>query len=121
MKERRLQPHVFTLVHHHSNKGRRHLVVLLNISIYSRYEGEDGVVNTLFCLNGVEVTEGVSNLLFSVGDGKSLWGGLWAFSLCKPITCTKKIYNTIKEMGKAKKHNMSTLIKMTLFDMIRFK
>ena len=27
----------------------------------------------------------------SVGDGKSLWGGLWAFSLCKPIKCTKNI------------------------------
>ncbi|XP_078105680.1 rano class II histocompatibility antigen, B alpha chain-like isoform X1 [Sander vitreus] len=50
-----------------------------DISIYSRYEGEDGVVNTLFCLanhfyppsinftwtkNGVEVTEGVSNLRY---------------------------------------------------------
>ena len=34
--------------------------------------------------------------------------GLWAFSLWKPITCTKKIYK-IKERGKAKKHNMSTL------------
>ncbi|XP_035517721.1 H-2 class II histocompatibility antigen, A-U alpha chain-like [Morone saxatilis] len=47
--------------------------------VYSRYEGEDGVVNTLFCLanhfypptinftwtkNGVEVTEGVSNLRY---------------------------------------------------------
>ena len=42
--------------------------------------------------------------MFSVGDGKSLWGGL-----CKPITCTKKIYNTIKERENAKKHNMSIL------------
>ncbi|XP_026202952.1 H-2 class II histocompatibility antigen, A-U alpha chain-like [Anabas testudineus] len=47
--------------------------------IYTRYEGEDGVFNTLFCLanyfypptinftwtkNGVEVTEGVSNLRY---------------------------------------------------------
>ncbi|KAF1391113.1 hypothetical protein PFLUV_G00038510 [Perca fluviatilis] len=50
-----------------------------DISMYTRYEGEDGVVNTLFCLanhfyppsinftwtkNGVEVTEGVSNLRY---------------------------------------------------------
>ncbi|XP_059186246.1 H-2 class II histocompatibility antigen, A-R alpha chain-like [Centropristis striata] len=47
-----------------------------HVSVHSRYEGEDGVLNTLFCLadhfyppsinftwtkNGVEVTEGVSN------------------------------------------------------------
>ena len=42
-------------------------------------------------------------------DAKSLWGGLWAFSLWKPITCIKKIYNTIKKRENAKKHNMSTL------------
>ncbi|XP_041835026.1 H-2 class II histocompatibility antigen, A-Q alpha chain-like [Melanotaenia boesemani] len=50
-----------------------------DISIYTRYEGEDGVVNTLFCLandfypptinftwtkNDVEVTEGVLNLRY---------------------------------------------------------
>ncbi|KAA8593259.1 rano class II histocompatibility antigen, B alpha chain [Etheostoma spectabile] len=50
-----------------------------DISMHTRYEGEDGVVNTLFCLanhfyppsinftwtkNGVEVTEGVSNLRY---------------------------------------------------------
>lgn len=50
-----------------------------DISIYARYEGEDGVVNTLFCLanhfypptinftwtkNGEEVTEGVLNLRY---------------------------------------------------------
>ncbi|XP_038553762.1 H-2 class II histocompatibility antigen, A-Q alpha chain-like [Micropterus salmoides] len=49
------------------------------ISIYTRYEAEDGVINTLFCLanhfhpptinftwsrNGVEITEGVSNLRY---------------------------------------------------------
>uniref|UniRef100_A0A8D0D0W1 Ig-like domain-containing protein n=1 Tax=Sander lucioperca TaxID=283035 RepID=A0A8D0D0W1_SANLU len=66
-------------------KKEAYALAKANISIYSRYEGEDGVVNTLFCLanhfyppsinftwtkNGVEVTEGVSNLRYRHnGDG----------------------------------------------------
>lgn len=44
------------------------------------------------------------------------------FSLSKPITCTKKYNNTIKERGKAKKHNMGILSKnLSIFAVLTYK
>ena len=42
-------------------------------------------------------------------ESYSLWRVLWALYLCRLFTCTKRLYNTLKEREKPEKHYRSIL------------
>ena len=53
--------------------------------------------------------------LMRVAHVHSLRRGLWAFLLCRPLTCAKMLHSTIKERQKPKKHNMTSFSKYFLW------